>query len=271
MVQWVVASRHERPIGAPAWVEWTTLEATTAPPLRAAGLALARGERVVFSEDSCRWGPEWPRAWGHWEGLVGQGGVRDESGPEPWNVAVFLLEYGPALGPGSGRPRLLPGNNFGAVRDLARRALGPDGLREGDLLALAHREGLRVDFLGEAGLAHARGQGARRAISDRLRFGWDHGCVRPGPWPLSLVAGPLVLLAQLLRQVRIVARWPRSIGPDAVLWTIALAGAFSLGEWLGWSTRGVRRRFGTSARLVAPALVPASSRPPGRGNERALA
>jgi len=282
------SDRIEPPPDLPAGVVWLAGgPGSGVPRLRRLGLDRARGEIVVFTEDSCvfavGWAGAWLAAFADPRVLAATGPVVPVMGDRPIDRAVFFCEYAPFLPAADPRadaptPARLAGNNF-AVRLGVRTRI--DG-RE------VHETEVRQTFAacpGAATLArgavagHARRYYLAGSIHDRLRFGYDYGRRRASALPLALrpagfAVGPVVLFAQAARLTLTVSRRRRHLGEflETLPLTLALLTAWSVGEWLGWvrgalpAERGAppvsRRRRERAARPPAPPTDrPWSTRP----------
>ncbi len=216
------------------------------PGLRGLGVRAARGRVVAFTEDSCVAGPGWAEAWvsAFADGTLaaGTGPVEHDAAASTLDWAVVFCEYAPFLADrAAGRPDRLAGNNFAATREAAESASIGGEVHEVALLALVGRAGGTARSIPGAGVRHVRRFGPREAFGDRLRFGLEFGRLRRASasraarW-LGLVAGPAIFGAQVARVGRAALATPHRARFVASLpIVLALLGAWSLGEWLGWA------------------------------------
>ena len=215
------------------------------PRLRRLGLDQARGNVVVFTEDSCTIPVGWLSAWrvAFADPLLeaATGPVIPAMGDRGLDWAVFFCEYAPFL---MGRaPRFtgrLAGNNFAVRRSMGQR-LDPTEIHEGDVPAAVTQAPGFLRLVPEAAVGHKRRYGIAEAVRDRLRFGRDYGRRRASALPIvlrgaGLVIGPLVLSVQVVRLIATVVRNGRNLGEFVATApiTIALLTAWSVGEWQGW-------------------------------------
>jgi hypothetical protein len=239
---------------------------------------------VVFTEDSCLFGPGWAEAWvaafGDPRVRAATGPVAPAMGDAAVDWAVFFCEYAPFLprrGKNSGPATRLAGNNF-AVRRCAD--VGGGGVLEGpeihetDVARAPAGVGGGLVRVEAARAGHVRRYSPREAIGDRLRFGHAYGRLRARSWsPMARLAGsfagPAILLVQAARLSALVLARRRHVGTFVAVLpiTLGLLSAWSVGEWLGWLRTWVppgrpaaRRRRGTAAPPVAPPLARAGSR-----------
>lgn len=250
-------------------------ETAGVPEMRALGLARARGDVVVFTEDSCTFGPRWLEAWkdGFQDPSVGAatGPVVHVAHARPLDSAVFFCEYAPFLTPPSRRGATrLAGNNF-AIRHSVEWARCTEIYEFEVAASLADRRE-RVAWLDSVSVCHVREFSLRESLRDRLRFGLEFGqlrakaCSRSACFAASLV-GPLILLSQIARLTAIIVRRPDFWGEylSALPITLGLLSAWSVGEWVGWvggaHPAAVRRRRETTARSASRPLGRAR-RPP---------
>ena len=226
-----------------AGVTWIEAEpAASVPRLRRIGLDQSRGEVVVFTEDSCTfadgWADAWRRAFAAPEIRAATGPVAPAMGGRTIDWAVFFCEYAPFLAPDS-PPARLAGNNF-AIRRCDAKRLDSERIEESEVPSQIDTFGGITTVTG-AVARHVRGYSVAEAVRDRLRLGRDFGQRRAGTmlpvlrW-IGIIAGPLILAAQVARLFWIVIRARRHLGPfaEAVPITLGLLTAWSVGEWLGW-------------------------------------
>ena len=242
---------------------------TDVPRLRRLGLDRARGEAVVFTEDSCTFPTGWVDAWlaafARPETRAATGPVLPAMGTRAIDWAVFFCEYAPFLperwGRRSNAPSRLAGNNFAVRRDMAAR-LDASSIHEGEVPGAVGSDPRAVRSVPGAPVGHVRRYSPAEAVRDRLRFGRDYGhrraSMRP-PWArfVGLFIGPAVLLAQVARLLVTVFRRGRCLGEfrDVFPITVALLTAWSVGEWIGCALA-----------VTHPAPCPPASPPP-RGRE----
>jgi hypothetical protein len=271
-VEVVVAARFD-PVGESERVIWVTAdEGADVPRLRRLGLDRARGDIVVFTEDSCRCSDGWLRAWRDAfldPALVAATGpIEPAMGDRAVDWAVFFFEYAPFLAGAIREVARLAGNNFAIHRELADR-LDPDAIEECDIPGAAWAHGGKVGVAVGAVAGHTRSYGLTDAIRDRFRLGLSFGRHRatrlPMPFRLAgIAAGPGIALVQAVRLTTTVVRNRRYVGRfvRSAPVTILLLTAWSVGEWLGWSGEALgsmafRRRHGREGRSGGPPTVPA--------------
>ncbi len=221
---------------------------TGVPRLRRIGFDRATAPVVVFTEDSCVFGPDWLDSWRRaFDDPCTQaatGPVLPDMGDSPLDWAVFFCEYAPFFPDEQDQtpPTRLAGNNFAARRS----ALAPrlrDEIHESEVAhALAGRAG-GLTRLANARAWHVRRYSLREALGDRLRFGHQYGRFRARSWPsparlACFFAGPTILGVQAARLTRLMLARPRYLGRflESLPITLALLSAWSVGEWLGWLT-----------------------------------
>jgi hypothetical protein len=261
---------------------------TGVPRLRRLGFDRATAPIVVFTEDSCRFGPGWAEAWiaaFRVPGLAAATGpVEASMGHALVDWAVFFCEYAPflPLPRTAGRSSRLAGNNFAVRRAVVERLAGPEihetEVAQDQLQAGRRgREGFVVVEAAQAG--HVRRYAPAAAIGDRLRFGYAYGRLRAGPWPPSvrlagIFGGPAILAVQAARLTATVLARRRHLGRflEALPVTLALLTAWSVGEWLGWlgapvPVQASPRRSWAAGRRRERAARPAAP-PPARGPAR---
>lgn len=212
--------------------------------LRILGACRTLADILVFTEDSCRFGPNWSEWWlkafEDPEVLAATGPVEPDRGNSSIDEAVFLCEYAPFLSDASrlsyGR---LAGNNFAVRRAVLDFCTGD--VHESEVAEQVCRLGGTIRLAPEALVHHSRRYSLESAICDRLRFGFGFGrfCARVGS-PLRrfsrILFGPGILVSQLGRLAWTLARKRR--GGEAILsaglLTVVLLLAWSVAEWLGW-------------------------------------
>ncbi len=273
--------RIPRPEPAPRGVLWVeALPGEGVHRLRTRAMARASGEVVAFTEDSCRLGPDWVDAWlaafENPEIVAATGPVEHATGGSILDWAVFFCEYAPFLR--SSRRQItstrLAGNNFAARRESLERVLGSGDVHESLLAEAVQRSGFRIALVEGAVATHVRRFTLRSALRDRLRFGFEFGRLRACTEPTSrrvaaALLGPLILLLQLGRLALTLARKQRHLGllVESFPITASLLTAWSVGEWLGWTTAPRRssvpacRQCETVVRRVWRSPVPAKSEP----------
>ncbi|SIO60788.1 Glycosyl transferase family 2 [Singulisphaera sp. GP187] len=239
-------------------VHWIAAAAGSGVPrLRRLGLDQARGSIAVFTEDSCRFDPNWMACWIRAfedQAVTGASGpVEPAMGTAAVDWAVFFTEYASFLPRQTGQagpPDRLAGNNF-AVRltgtsiDLA--ALARAEIQENEVHRELRQRGATVVEVREAIARHVRRYSWREAFGDRLRFGIEFGRLRAG-WhsrlvnSAALVAAPAILSVQFARLAAAVVsrRRHRRFFLLSLPVTLGLLTAWSVGEALGW-TWGPRR------------------------------
>jgi hypothetical protein len=217
------------------------------PRLRRLGLDRARGDVVVFTEDSCTLAPGWAEAWiaafADPDVMAATGLVVPSMGDRPIDWAVFFCEYAPFVperkGPTS-MPSHLAGNNFAVRRSLSWR-IDPTEVHEVDVhrLTAVILQGLTLAPAAIAG--HSRRYRLTDAIRDRLSFGREYGRLRASRLPrlarlAGFAVGPAVLLTQAARMTLTVVRRGRDVGVflETLPLTLGLLTTWSVGEWLGW-------------------------------------
>lgn len=232
---------------------------SSVPQLRCLGLEASNGRFVAFLEDSALPAPGWLEAYdadveagAGCRSYAATGTVDHQRSASALDWAVVFAEYAPFLPPGPRRiPPRLAGNNFAASRGFAVQACRNGELHESALLDRAIAAGGDVRFVEKARVTHVRSFTAREAFVDRFRFGLEFGRRRGcGLSPLGrlfgLVAGPAILLAQVIRVAGPVVRGGSYVAPflRALPLTLALLAAWSLGEWLGWARSLGDRPYG---------------------------
>jgi hypothetical protein len=265
-VEVIVAATFPPDEGPAEGVTWVEVgRGYSVAKLRGAGLGVARGEVVAFTEDSCvlsaGWAGAWRAAFEDRNVDAATGPVVPVLGVRPWDWAVFFCEYGSFLpGAPSGR---LAGNNF-AVR---RGSLDPG---EVDECEVGGRLAGSMAYVPGAAVGHGRRYGLAQAIRDRLRFGLGYGYRRNLTRPrevraCGVVAGPLVFAAQVVRLCGAMASKRSHAGPfvETMPVTLALLCAWSVGEWVGWvRALASRIRHETVARPCEPPWPRVGSRRP---------
>ena len=306
----VVAARDrivpcEGPLVPALPILWIEAEGRSGVPrLRRIGLDRARAPIVLFTEDSCVFEPGWAERWlaafedSRVEAATGAVAPDFGDGGSVWDWSVFFVEYAPFLEgrrvkrgqepliraravarndagtrPLGEHPKRLAGNHFAIRRGLAP-ALDGERIHEGDVAAIVGRLALARS---SARARHVRHDSAREAIGDRFRFGFEYGRLRArgqSPWLrlAALFAGPAILLAQTIRLTATVAARGRFLLPffKALPVTLGLLTAWSLGEWLGWTSAPApvpslfpfRRRHGAAGRRAGPPTGRSGSRRP---------
>jgi hypothetical protein len=266
----VAAPEQIRPRDDLPRVRWIASEpGAGVPRLRRHGLDQAHAPVVVFTEDSCRFGPEWAEGWivafDDPAVVAATGTVEPSMGDRAWDWAVFFCEYAPFL---AGRsPERLAGNHFGIRRSI-RDLIDGDEIDE-TAVPGAVSGAIRIV---PAHTEHVRNYALREAIGDRLRFGFAFGRLRARgqSFPLraaAWLAGPAILAVQAARLTGIVLRLGRFMDRyvEILPLTLALLTAWSVGEWLGWVSAPypparARRRRERAARPAARRPVRGVSR-----------
>ena len=265
-----IASRVNRP-----GVRWIAAEAGAGVPrLRRLGFDHAGAPIVVFTEDSCQFGPDWAGRW--IEAFTGRpiaaatGPVEPILGASGWDWAVFFCEYAPFLAgrrPVTGPPARLAGNHFGLRRSV-RDAIDGAEIHETEVSGALPAPLALVPARAE----HVRRYSVREAIGHRLRFGFEFGRLRARGQSLPLravgvLAGPAILAVQAARLTAVVLGRGRYLDrfAESLPITLALLTAWSVGEWLG---RMSAPRRPAPARRQRGRADPPPARPTGRSGWR---
>jgi hypothetical protein len=220
----------------------------TVPELRAAGLAVARGSIVAFTEDHCVCGPSWREAIVRGQALAHDavGGPVDLApGGRPLDWAVYFYDYGRFAPPmRTGPIRALSGTNVSYKKTLLDAV---HDLLQGRVIEATLAEALRARgsacYLDQDAMVIVRGRGESAGNAIGLAFALARGFAAQrvegsGAGRRAIFAGGTVLLPFLLfarslvgpfRTRRHLARYA-----GALPWLMVLLGAWSAGEFAGY-------------------------------------
>lgn len=219
--------------------------------LRALGVAQATGQVVALTEDHCTVCPGWLAALmtGHKKGHGIVGGPVDNGVTRgPYNWALYFSEYGVYMPPQPEGPApVVSGLNVAYQRELLRSCQDTwrDAFRENEVHDVLRTGGGRpqIPYMSPDALVYSHlGMGFAEALGHLFGGGRHFGAyrrLRAAPikkvlWALASPAVPLVLLARIVqRVVRCDLRrlWPLV---TCTPFLIALLGAWSLGEAVGY-------------------------------------
>lgn len=286
-VEVIVAAARDRVAAPPPrdprspCVRWVVAApGTDVPRLRRLGLDRATAPLVVFTEDSCLFGPGWAAAWvAAFEDpcvRAATGTVEPAMGAAAIDWAVFFCEYAaflPRTASDPGPVTRLAGNNFAVRRGgIGAAVLDRPAIHETEVAAASSSGGLVSVRQARAG--HVRRYLPREAIGDRLRFGHAYGRLRAVSWPTGvrlagLSAGPAILWVQASRLCLTMLARRRHLGSFLATLpiTLGLLAAWSVGEWLGWLA-APRPPRPPAARRGRGRAAPPEGRPPARPGSR---
>ncbi len=225
---------------------------TNVPRLRAAGLAVSRGDLVAFLEDHAEplagWRNAIVTAFGSHTGVAAVGGpVAPSERSSALDDAVWFYDYARFAPPQpSAIAVTLSGVNVAYTRAALTDALGhdprfvEDGLHEASVERILVAAGARFWMAGDAVVRVARRETPGRAISLAFALARGFAARRAAGSGLSLrtarvLASPIVLLVLFVRSARHAWRVPTLRGRfiRAAGWLLLLQGAWSAGEGVG--------------------------------------
>jgi len=220
----------------------------TLPMLRGAGLAAAKGDRVLLTEDNCVARPDWVErlAAGLDEGVDVAGGTMGNAHPDrSVDTAAYLAEYGffgPLLrAPGGGASPFVTGANVAYSRAVVSQAAewALEGAWEGTihhrLLALGTRFALVPDAVVEQNLRYRFGEFCR----DRFGHGRTYASGRRAEWGLGkrlvmACATPILPFLLTWRAWQHAGRSDPGGFLRALPLTLSFLGAWGMGEAAGY-------------------------------------
>ena len=253
----LVATNLDKGVVARLGHRYPTVKFLQGPPgasvfaLRALGVARATGRIVALTEDHCTVCSGWLAALmaGHEKGHGIVGGPVDNGLTRgAYNWALYFSEYGVYMPPQpEGPARVVSGLNVAYERELLRscQETWRDAFRENEVHDVlgAGGEGPHIPYMSPDALVYSHlGMGFAEAMRHLFGGGRHFGAyrrLRAAPikkmfWALASPGVPLVLLARIVR--RVVRCDPRRLWPlvTCTPFLIALLGAWSLGEAVGY-------------------------------------
>lgn len=215
------------------------------PLLRAAGLKAARGAVIACTEDHCVAASDWLQQLlrASREGFDVVGGAMDNAQRHravDW--AAYFSEYGffAQNGGTNAQAPLLTGANVAYARHVLEDVFRYAARGEWENVIHAHLAGAgrRLRFAPEAVIFQNQNYGFVEFCRDRYRHGYDYARRRlvdeaPRRW-LYMLGSPALPLLQAARLARAMGRHQRWAFLRASPITVALLGAWSLGEAIGY-------------------------------------
>ena len=215
------------------------------PLLRAAGLKAARGSVVAFTEDHCVAATDWLQQLlrASREGFDVVGGAMDNAQQgRAVDWAAYFSEYGFFAQKGGTHPQgpLLTGANVAYARNVLEEVVSYAAQGEWENVIHAHlaAAGRKLRFFPDAVIYQNKNCGFLEFCRDRYQHGYDYArrrLVDKGTRRWLYMPGSLALpLLQTARVARAVGRHQRWAFLRALPLTVALFGAWSMGEAIGY-------------------------------------